>query len=638
MTTMEDVAVYAAIPALLWSSAMYIIQSIGILMVFLYYSYPPRKPVSSQLPLDQVPHVTVIRPVKGLEPELYECLASTFRQDYPASKLSVDLCVASEDDPAYPVLEQIVQDFSPTHEVRLLVEEYDPLLSSLDGDSDANDDADDDDGNDEDSSDHGHDQDTNHSLTSRGFRQYANPPSHESKSKIKLGPNPKIRNISRAYREAKGELIWIIDCNVWVSRGVAGRMVDRLMGFLPDNKRATPFRFVHHMPLVVDVASAPSTSPASSAPTDNTNNVASESLLTRVLRFGGGRLDEMFMATSHAKFYGAINTVGAAPCIIGKSNMFRKAHLDTYTHPFNNPNLRGAKPSTSTSTSTTIHRPRGVDFFSNNICEDHLIGDLLWKAPIPGHNKHGLVWGDLALQPVRNMSVASYCARRVRWLRARKWTVLIATLVEPGVEALLCNLYFAYAITTLPWFHATFGLPRSWTGMVLLWVLGLTIWMSCDRAVYRRLHKCLTVEVDSATPAFARGFQRRSGGDGLDGAAPGASRKGLWAWVVAWIGREVLALPIWTWAVLLGSTVTWRGRTFRVHRDMTVVELKGPQQQQQQQEKKQTSAQNGNVEGEAANGNGIGFKQDEFIMQDTPKWEDGRPTARHRKSRNASSS
>ena len=41
----------------------------------------------------------------------------------------------------------------------------------------------------------------------------------------------------------------------------------------------------------------------------------------------------MFMATTHAKFYSAINTVGIAPCIVGKSSMFRKAHLDAMTDP-----------------------------------------------------------------------------------------------------------------------------------------------------------------------------------------------------------------------------------------------------------------------------------------------------------------
>lgn len=34
MPSMDSLAVYAAIPALLWSSSMYVIQSIGILMLY----------------------------------------------------------------------------------------------------------------------------------------------------------------------------------------------------------------------------------------------------------------------------------------------------------------------------------------------------------------------------------------------------------------------------------------------------------------------------------------------------------------------------------------------------------------------------------------------------------------------------
>lgn len=35
---------------------------------------------------------------------------------------------------------------------------------------------------------------------------------------------------------------------------------------------------------------------------------------------------------------------------------------------------------------------------------------------------------------------------------------------------------------------------------------------------------------------------------------------------VAWCVRELLAFPIWAWA-MLGHTVTWRGRRYRILRD-----------------------------------------------------------------------
>lgn len=492
------------------------------------------------MPESEIPSLTIIRPVKGLEPGLYECLASTFKQDYPLTKFSVALCVSSEDDPAYPTLEKIVHDFSPSFDVRLYVEEYDPLISSLDGNE--------------------------------------------------LGPNPKIRNISRAYREAKGEVIWIMDCNVWISRGVAGKMVDRLLGLQPDGSKTTPFRFVHLLPLVVDIPVKAESTPSSS--------------WARISRLGGGRLDEMFMATTHAKFYGAINTVGVAPCVIGKSNMFRKAHLDTYTTPEHNANL----------SSLDARRGRGTDFFSHYICEDHLIGDLLWNADIPGFLKHGLVWGELAIQPVSGVSIAAYWGRRVRWLRARKWTVLLATLVEPGVESLLCNLCFAYAATTLPFFNTVFGIPQTTASMMALWAAGVTIWMACDRVTSGQLHKCATIEVDENTPAFARG------------AGAPSNRPFLREWLPAWIGREFLAMPIWTWAVLLGTTVTWRGKKFKVHSDMSVHAM----------EYSTNTAPTSKKDGAGSESPLIQEKSDEHSsVKEVPKWE-GRPTARQRTSRSKS--
>lgn len=520
-------------------------SNLSVSASFRYYSSPPRKAVSPDLPEDELPHVTIIRPVKDLEPQLYECLASTFRQVYPRSRLTISLCISSENDPAYPVLEQIVDEFTKDgFDVKLYIEEYDPFISSLD-------------------------------------------------EKEGYGPNPKIRNISRAYREAPADsLIWMLDCNVWIAPDVAGHMVDRLMGYLPGNKRAKPYKFVHQLPLVVDI------------PPCNESEAAGrgESLWQRVWRLGGGRLDEMFIASTHAKFYSAINTVGVAPCVVGKSNMFRKRHLDTYTQPQLNRKLSPAD----------ANRGRGVDFFSSYICEDHLIGDLLWRADIPGHKNHGLVWGDIAIQPVSEMSVAQYWARRVRWLRVRKWTVLLATLVEPGVESILCNLYFSYALTTLPFFNTTFAIPQTWKAMCWLWLAGVSIWMTCDRVLYCRLHSCLTVEPDGNTPFFARGAGRPGG----------VKMRPFREWLPAWIGREVLALPIWTWAVLLGTTVAWRGKSFRVRSDMSVVALQGTDER---------SAQNGHT-ADGGEGLGNGAAADEWKHRDVPSWE-GRPTATHRKSR-----
>ncbi|CAM1507999.1 Fc.00g048470.m01.CDS01 [Cosmosporella sp. VM-42] len=497
---------------LTWSIIVIVVGGIGISAIFKYFSRRPAPPVSPKLGT-KAPHVTVIRPVKGLEPHLYECIAASFRQEYPLDKLSIRLCVEDQSDPAYPTLKQIVDDF-PAFDARVLVETEDPVLNGIEGHVD------------------------------------------------NMGPNPKIRNVSRAYREAKGDIIWVMDCNVWIARDVMGRMVDKLMGYAVGGGSTRPYKFTHQLPIVVDTIDYSSSLPAysqtllSSAPEAGPHSeqtiLQNPGIFTKLRSQGGGRLDEMFFATNHAKFYGAINAVGVAPCVVGKSNMFRKSQLDHATNPTENPILP-----------KDDFRPLGIDYFSHHICEDHLIGDLLWKTDIPGYSNHGIVWGDLAVQPMTGMSVAAYSARRARWLRARKLTVLAATLVEPGVESFVCCAYLAFALTTLPFFNGKFGIPQTWGAMALTWLIAMVAWMTVDWFSVHLLHSGITLNTDVNTPAFAKG-QATQGG---------VPRRTFLEWFPAWFGREALALPIWIWAVLLGRTVTWRGKSFRVRYDTTVYEV-----------------------------------------------------------------
>ncbi|RDW84755.1 ceramide glucosyltransferase [Coleophoma cylindrospora] len=481
-----------------WYFFILVVQIIGFTQLYRHYSSKPKAAVSPTLQPDDVPHITIIRPVKGLEPQLYECLASTLQQSYPSSKLTVYFCVSSVDDPSYPVLQRLLADF-PQFDVKLFVEDEDPNLSG-DGKS------------------------------------------------SNLGPNPKIRNMSRGYREAKGDLIWVIDCNIWVGKGVAGRMVDKLCGLRPNGQRTQPYKFVHLLPLVVDSVgvSRNAESRGLLETEEAATHTTSNSSIDTILRTGGGRLEEMFMASSHAKFYTAINTVSVAPCIVGKSNMFRKSHLDALTNR------------------DSPYSP-GIDFFSEYICEDHIIGDLLWRKKVPGHEdegwkNHGLVFGDLAIQPMANTSISSYIARRVRWLRVRKWTVMLATFVEPGVEPLLCSAYGAFALTTLPYFPS---IPSTWSAFFLCWLISIFCWQTLDYICYRKLHSGASVELDADTPSFARPLTKSQ-----------SSRRPLGEWLLAWWGRELLALPIWCWAVYGGATIMWRGKRFRVGMDMKAREIK----------------------------------------------------------------
>ncbi|KAF2754852.1 hypothetical protein EJ05DRAFT_442938 [Pseudovirgaria hyperparasitica] len=493
----------AATAALIWYCAVLLVCGIGYTQLRRFYS-KTRQPASciKNVSAADLPHITIIRPVVGIEPKLHQCLASTFQQIYPRNKLTLYFCISSRNDPALAVLERLLEDF-PHFDAKILVESEDPAL--------------------------------------------------QGDGRKKLGPNPKIRNMSRAYREAKSDLIWIVDCNVWIGKGVAGRMVDTLCGYSGQR----PNKFVHQLPLSVDMPLSAIVEETHISDSARDSFISSRLLgdpasLNKKPGFfdlWGGRLDEMFMSTSHPKFYTAINTVLIAPCIVGKSSMFRRSHLDYLTKQQN----------------SSVH---GIDFFSYNICEDHLIGDLLWKNSVPeelsgqGFGKHALVFGDLAIQPMAGTSVADYIARRARWLRVRKFTVMLATLVEHGTESFAASAYGAYSITTLSYFEERLHIPPTWTSFGIFWLCSVALWCFVDWTQYVLLHSAASIEVDEKTPTFVRP------------PLPGhKTRRPFGEWITAWIGRELLAFPIWAWAVFGGVTVVWREKKFWVGMDMKVHEI-----------------------------------------------------------------
>jgi len=151
----------------------------------------------------------------------------------------------------------------------------------------------------------------------------------------------------------------------------------------------------------------------------------------------------------------------------------------------------------------------------------------------------------------------------------RRFTVTLATLVEPGTECFLCSAYGAFAVSTLPYFTEVFALSPSWT-FPLFWLLSVSLWACADWTEYILLHSGQTTEKGTGTdgedasiaiPAFARPLRKR------------VARRPFAEWLAAWLGREALALPIWMWAFWGGVTVVWRERKFWVGVDMRVHEI-----------------------------------------------------------------
>jgi len=163
--------------AVVWFAGVVAIGCIGLSVARARYAPPFDEPSFD----DDAPGVTILRPLSGLDNNLYENLEASFRPRYPGT-VEILFCVAREDDQAVAIVRTLMRAY-PDVDARLLVGEMD------------------------------------------------------------VGVNPKVNNLARAYREAKHDLIWIVDSNVLTALGTLARSVVAI--------QQPRIGLVHHVPFAL---------------------------------------------------------------------------------------------------------------------------------------------------------------------------------------------------------------------------------------------------------------------------------------------------------------------------------------------------------------------------------------------------
>lgn len=318
-----------------------------------------------------------------------------------------------------------------------------------------------------------------------------------------FGSNPKVNNLYKGYKAAKNDLLWVLDSNIYTNPHTLKRSIFTLHNNMNNGSKIPIWsrydktvKMITHVPIV-------------SANSKNKIN-------------WGSKLDEMFMSTSHAKFYVALNRIQPAPCINGKSNIYRRSDLDR---------------SVEMITNERIEKGDGMKHFAKYIGEDHMIAMALFD------NVNGCAGmsKDFVLQPIDGQnSVKDYIHRRARWLRIRKYMVAAATFLEPTTESILNGLIGSFAINIL--FRGRIGIYWNW------FFIHIIIWCVIDLIQF----KCIVKATDNIK------FKRED--------------FKIAQFLKFWILREVLAFPIWLLS-MCGTGIDWRGQQFRILPDLSAEPL-----------------------------------------------------------------
>lgn len=461
--------------------------------------------------------VSILRPLAGLDHNLASNLASAFEQNYPNDLFEIILSVRDENDQALPIAKRICARY-PDVRSRIII-----------GDEPA-------------------------------------------------GVNPKICNLVRPYAAAQFDILWTLDAQVQMSPDSLARAVAALqdrprqpapkwLNRLPHGGDDARVGLVHHVPLGV---------------TPHSTSM-------------GSHIEAIFLSTNHAKMYLAINALSLESCVMGKSNLYRKSDLANVPDSFFNVSAEGTRGergaigsiafSSSSQRSNEIGwneessdneekdnvsatSARPLARFSIYLAEDNMLATSLWKPPM--NLAHTLASCDVARTSVGEVkSLGDYWNRRVRWIRVRRHMVPLATYLEPFTESIVCGMIATTALfhVWLPWLGITqTGIPGYNKGRYLLgfafFLIHLTFWHLIDFAVLASIQIAGRKPIITSSTSSTLISNSSNPAQLIDFAKPEIVLK----FRLAWLARELLALPIW-FVALCDNKVTWRNKRFKILSD-----------------------------------------------------------------------
>ncbi|KAF8167738.1 glycosyltransferase family 21 protein [Crassisporium funariophilum] len=149
---------------LVWYVGMWGVSILGCVAARRRYR-TRQQPQSSRADVSSAPGVSILRPLKGLDTNLYENLETTFKQDYP--RFEIIFSVADENDQAINVVQSLIDRYPQVKVTIITGEEV-------------------------------------------------------------VGVNPKVNNLVRSFQAAAHDILWVLDSGVMVDPGTLARSVDIL--------------------------------------------------------------------------------------------------------------------------------------------------------------------------------------------------------------------------------------------------------------------------------------------------------------------------------------------------------------------------------------------------------------------------